>query len=147
MPDPRFTFSNFQLCKIVGKDGIIYPSVEHFYVAMKTTDFEARARVAGMSAGEAKRYGRTLALRPGWDEMKERAMLYGLRQKFAYPSEHAQALLAFDGELVELNTWHDQYWGRCTCSRHNGAGENRLGELLSFVRQELMSTAPVFSYP
>lgn len=147
MPDPRFAFSNFQPCQIVGRDAIVYPSVEHFYVAAKTTDLAARAHIATLSAGAAKRYGRTVELRPGWDEMKLRVMLFGLRQKFASGSPYAAQLLAHTDELVEWNTWHDVYWGRCTCGRHNGEKKNRLGVLLSFVRRELMSTAPIFSYP
>lgn len=141
MPDPRFAFSNFQPCRIEGKDGIVYPSVEHFYVAAKTTDLAARAHIATLSAGAAKRYGRTVELRPGWEEMKLRVMLYGLRQKFAPDSIYAQQLLAHSGELVEWNTWHDRYWGRCSCSHCGGADENLLGLLLQFVRQKRLNRA------
>lgn len=137
MSDPRFAFSNFQPCRIEGKDGIVYPSVEHFYVAAKTIDLVVRAQFATLSPGEAKRYGRSLELCPGWDEMKVRVVLFGLGQKFAPYSPYAAQILAHTDEMVEWNTWHDLHWGRCTCSRHNSAGENRLGRLLAFVRQEL----------
>jgi predicted NAD-dependent protein-ADP-ribosyltransferase YbiA (DUF1768 family) len=100
-----------------------------------------RAHIATLSAGAAKRYGRTVELRPGWVEMKLRVMLFGLRQKFASGSPYAAQLLAHTDELVEWKTWHDLHWGRCTCSRHNGAGENRLGRLLVFVRHEQLNRA------
>ena len=48
--------------------GVVYPSVESAYMACKTQDPEERKRVlACSSAAEAKRVGRTLTLRPGWD--------------------------------------------------------------------------------
>ena len=32
-------------------------------------------------------------------------------------------------ELVEGNTWHDNYWGNCTCEKcKNIAGQNKLGK-------------------
>ena len=42
-----------------------------------------------------------------------------------------------DAELIEGNTWHDNYWGVCSCSKCNGRGKNRLGKLLMKVREEL----------
>jgi hypothetical protein len=44
-----------------------------------------------------------------------------------------RALLAtVDADLVEGNTWNDEFWGVC-----NGSGENNLGRLLVKVREEL----------
>ena len=134
----RFAFSNFQPAPI-RHNGIIYPTVEHFYVAMKTTDVQERRRIAALPrAADAKRAGRRLKLRPDWDELKDKVMWYALRQKFAPGTSHAQRLLATgDEEIVEWNTWHDRYWGRCTCARCGGAGRNRLGEMLMKLREEL----------
>ena len=42
--------------------------------------------------------------------------------------------------LVEGNTWHDNYWGCCTCSRCAGRrGRNNLGRLLMKLRAEYMT--------
>jgi hypothetical protein len=40
-------------------------------------------------------------------------------------------------ELVELNHWHDCFWGKCTCPMHKGVGENHLGKILMDVRMRL----------
>jgi len=50
-------------------------------------------------------------------------------------------LLAWQGPIVEWNTWHDTRYGKCTCPRHNGEGENILGQLLTEIREELRREA------
>jgi predicted NAD-dependent protein-ADP-ribosyltransferase YbiA (DUF1768 family) len=45
-----------------------------------------------------------------------------------------------DAELVEGNSWHDNFWGVCSCSRcKNKEGQNYLGRLLEEVRASLAS--------
>jgi ribA/ribD-fused uncharacterized protein len=119
--------------------GVRYPTVEHFFQAMKSPDPAERARVAALPTPiEAKRAGRTLKLRADWGEIKEVAMLWALRQKFAPGTALAARLLATGEEtLVEGNLWHDNYWGSCRCGRCGDRGQNRLGELLMQVRREL----------
>ena len=42
------------------------------------------------------------------------------------------------GELVENNTWHDNFWGNCYCDKcANIEGKNMLGKLLMEKREEL----------
>src|SRR5882672_7467864 len=73
--------SNFWPAPVV-YDGIRYPSVEHAYVAAKTDQPELRVPLQRMLAGQAKRYGRTLPLREGWDDMRLTVMCDLLDQKF-----------------------------------------------------------------
>lgn len=115
-------------------DGIIFPSVEHAYVAAKTLDPEVRAEIRLVNtAGQVKRFGRKLVLRPDWDEVKLSVMEDLVRQKFQHP-ELAKLLLATgDEELVEGNTWGDTFWGECF-----GSGANHLGKILMKVRDELV---------
>ena len=40
-------------------------------------------------------------------------------------------------ELIEGNNWHDVFWGKCSCPRCNGGGQNHLGKILMKVREEL----------
>ena len=96
-------------------------------MACKTLDVEARLLVAACrTPGEAKRLGRSLALRSGWDGMRVEVMRALLRVKFRPGSVLAGRLLATGAaELVEVNTWGDRWWGVC-----GGVGENRLGRLL-----------------
>ena len=126
-------FSNFYPSPI-WDDGIEYPTVEHYFQAMKTLDPNQR-RAISMAAtpGAAKKMGRRVKLRDDWERVKENYMLFALRQKFNNNSEYKKALLATgDMYLEEGNTWHDTYWGVC-----DGVGKNRLGYLLMQVREEL----------
>lgn len=140
----RYHFlSNFYLCK-VEHQGILYPSVEHFYVAMKSNDEQLidgkyyttgdlREFVATIpTATEVKRFGRKLKLRKDWDTKKIEVMNYGVREKFKNELLKTQLLETGNEELIEGNYWKDFFWGVC-----DGKGENHLGKILMEVRKEL----------
>lgn len=139
----RFAFSNFQAARVRCDLGVEYPTVEHAFQAMKSLDRSERLVIAALETpGRAKRAGRKVQLRRDWDEVSESAMRYLLRQKFRAGSEHARRLLATgDAEIVEWNAWHDNRWGRCTCERCGGKGQNRLGRALMAIRAELREAA------
>jgi len=114
-------------------EGVRYPTVEHFYQAQKTLDAELRKQIADIpTPSHAKRHGRTVWLRPGWENIKNEIMLQGLRLKFVGTPLATLLLNTGDAELIEGNTWGDTYWGVC-----NGVGENMLGKLLMQVRDEI----------
>ncbi len=120
-------------------EGIHFPSSEHAFNAGKTLKIEDRIRIAAApTAAEAKRIGRSVTLRPGWDEVvRYQVMAAVLRAKFTCRADRVRLLLSTgDRELVEGNTWHDTHWGVCTCRTH-GFGENHLGRLLMDLRGEL----------
>ena len=123
-----------------------YPTVEHFFVAMKTTDQSIRDQIKEeISPGRVKRIGRKLELRPDWDEIKLKVMEYALRIKFKPGTGLAEMLVATgDRCLVEYNKWHDNYWGDCYCnvSKCQWPGGNHLGKLLMKIRSELVSEDP-----
>lgn len=131
--DDNSFLSNFYPCEIV-LDGVDYPSVEHAFQAAKTRDLNARMSIRALDKpGQAKRYGRTVKLREGWDDMKLEVMESLVRQKFTNDWYLAERLLKTgDAELVEGNWWGDTYWGVCM-----GKGENHLGKILMRVREEL----------
>lgn len=124
--------------------GIKYPSVEHYYVAMKIkndqqidgryiTYIDCREMIAKMTdPSKVKQFGKILKLRKDWDDVKLDVMLWGIREKFK--NEDLRQLLAETGdeELVEGNWWGDKFWGVS-----NGEGENHLGKILMKVREEL----------
>ena len=129
--------SNFSKSEII-LDGIIYPTVEHFFQAMKTKDPIRRAEIAAApTPGKAKRLGRHVQLRSDWEEVKVDVMRQGLRLKFQDPKLRTMLLATGDKELVEGNTWHDRTWGRCICEKCGGQGENLLGQLLMELREEI----------
>lgn len=134
--------SNFHEHPLVW-DGRQYPSGEAAYNAGKTLDPRLRAWIAAApSPGEAKRRGRQVALRPGWDnDHRHVVMRQVLAAKFTDPDLRARLLATGSALLVERNTWHDQTWGCCSCSRHQVTpGHNLLGQYLMAHRAELDPT-------
>lgn len=120
-------------------DGIIYPTNEHFFQAMKTLDIDERKKIAAAETpGLAKRMGRNVQLRSDWEKIKVDIMMLGLRLKFKDPELATKLIATGDEELVEGNWWCDQFWGSCNCSKHiRTPGRNVLGMLLMELRKEL----------
>ena len=118
--------------------GVVYPTVEHFFQAAKADnqeDFEMVMREP--NPGGAKHAGRNIKLRSDWEEIKDDVMLTALRCKFAIPELRKKLLDTGDEKLVEGNSWHDCFWGVCSCSKCGGKGKNHLGILLMKVRDEI----------
>lgn len=117
-------------------DGIVYPTNEHFYQAMKSLSRKERKRIAALhTAGQSKRAGRKLDMRKDWESVKIDVMREGLRLKFAEGSVLADMLVATDpATLVEGNHWGDKFWG---VDNKTGQGKNWLGKLLMERRNEL----------
>jgi ribA/ribD-fused uncharacterized protein len=113
-----------------------YPSVENAYQAAKTNNPDRRVAFQTCTAGQAKKMGRRVGLRPDWESIKLGVMLELLRQKFEHNPLRAMLLETKDATLIEGNTWGDQYWGVCA-----GVGENHLGKLLMQIRSELQTAA------
>ena len=130
---PYFFLSNFAEIP-VDFEGAVYPTVEHAFAAAKTLDPTERELIRlAARPGEAKRLGRQVALRPGWDDLRVEVMRGLLARKFAPGSELAARLLATgDAQLIERNTWGDRFWGVC-----RGHGRNQLGQLLMEWRDQL----------
>lgn len=132
--DGKYRFlSNFFSCP-VPYEGLIFPSSEHAFVAAKTEDPQTRLRiVACPSAGEVKKLGRSIPLRPDWDDIRLGQMEKIVRSKFMHNSIlRIQLVLTKDAELIEGNWWGDKFWGVC-----EGVGENHLGKILMKIRSEL----------
>lgn len=124
--------SNFYLCKIL-YDGYWYESVEHAFVAAKTLDFKEREHVRSFEKpNRAKKYGKTVSLRPDWKDVRVNIMKELVLQKFVLHKELGDKLLTIQGDIVELNKWHDYFWGVC-----GGQGENWLGKILMRTRDKL----------
>ena len=140
---PYRFLSNFLLHEMttdVGWGPMTYASVEHAFQAAKAVWREHHDLVRSQpTPGKAKRAGRDVLLREGWDSDREWVMLYLLREKFKGSTLWDSLLKTEDAPLVEGNTWHDNYWGNCMCPRcHRIIGQNNLGEALTVIRQELV---------
>lgn len=115
-------------------DGLLWPTVEHYFQAMKTTDASLREtiRFAG-SPSQAKKLGRHLPLRSDWEAIKIPVMRRALMHKFEANNEMGEYLLSTGNALlIEGNTWGDRFWGAV-----DNQGENWLGGLLMMRRAEL----------
>ena len=115
--------------------GYDFPTSEHAYQAAKCSEQEEFEKFLDpkLTAGQAKRLGRSVLTWNRWKDMKLRVMEDILRSKFEHGSEMARLLKETgDAILIEGNTWGDKFWGQC-----NGEGENYLGRILERIRSEL----------
>lgn len=120
-------------------EGIEFWSVENAYVAAKTTDVKYKHIVAKLTASEAKYLGKILPIREDWEEVKLAIMENLLRQKFGYKFFADRLRETGTQEIVECNTWHDNFWGICTCltCSYNYKQKNNLGKLIMKIRDDL----------
>lgn len=129
-------------------DNILYPTVEHFFQAMKTLVREERIAIANApTPGIAKKMGSPdgykgfkIVLRADWENIKIRVMAYALRKKFEDFNLKQKLIETYPRRLVEGNTWHDNTWGACTCQRcRHKPKQNLLGQLLEVLRIHLIN--------
>lgn len=128
--------SNFWPVRVVF-EGIEYPSVENAYQAAKTLDLNKRVAFQTATAGKAKRASNKLKLRPDWEEIKLSIMEGLLCQKFSDNVLLEELKSTESRLLVEGNTWHDNFWGNCSCGSKPDCikpGKNNLGQLLMKIR-------------
>ena len=115
-------------------EGITYMSSEAAYMARKTTIVGVRELISTMTGYKAKKFARTIELRPGWNDMRGDEMFRCVVAKFTQNPELALKLMATkDKYLEETNHWNDTFWGVC-----RGRGSNNLGIILMKVRQMLL---------
>ena len=130
-----FNFSLLQRVSIVHK-GITYPSLETFYHAMKTEDLELRLQISKLDGIEAKKFVKTIEIRPDWPEVKDKVLRWGLTEKYSkYP--YNKILLESTDEIIFWNFWHDTDLGKCYCNHCKGHGSNKLGIMLEELREEM----------
>jgi ribA/ribD-fused uncharacterized protein len=142
--------SNFYLSPIVIK-GVLWPDVEHYYQAQKSTNPAYQAAVmSAPTPGKAKRLGdsrvgdkriakkswfrkRPDLLRPDWNDIKLVIMKQTVTTKFSQNRELRKMLLATgQAELVE-DSGSDFFWGWGS----DQSGQNHLGKLIMELRAEL----------
>jgi len=120
-------------------DGQQWPSVEHYYQAMKFADtaYQEKIRLAA-SPAKARKLGRTRfkRIRRDWPEVKNAYMTRAVYTKCRTHPEVASALLNNPAKLVE-NSQYDYYWG---CGRDR-RGKNNYGQVVMNVRDKLQQEA------
>lgn len=131
--------SNFWPAEVMF-EGVKYLSVEHAYVAAKTFDLNLRQEIKDIpKANKVKLFGRKMKIREDWtDQLRLEIMEDLVRQKFSNNKDLKELLLLTDNEeIVEGNSWHDLWWGVCTCSKHNSIGKNYLGKIIMKIRKDI----------
>lgn len=123
-----------------------YQTGEHMFQAYKaTTGTQHREIARAIDPGEAKRLGKSGALRQDWEVVKYDVMRLVLATKFRMERAEGALLLATgDALLVEGTHWGDRVWGvdlrigrQSQVADHRAPGRNWLGVLLMARRAEL----------
>ncbi|CAJ1416302.1 unnamed protein product [Effrenium voratum] len=130
-------FANFFPCRIE-KDGVAYPSAEHFFQAHKTLEDAQRRRVAEASFERVYSLGRCLTLRPDWETVKLQVMLEAAQLKYQQNPSLAAALAQTKGEMTF--TPSAGFWG----VDETGRGENWNGRIHAAVRAQLVGDVQTY---
>lgn len=144
--DNRY-LSNFYQTEVPYK-GLVFPSSEYAFAAAKTDDPEDHLIISQLpTSREAKSYGRNVDLIGNWEVVKFAEMSKIVDAKFRNSDSIRYRLIdTSNAILIEGNTWHDQIWGSCFCSKHkNLPGDNALGVILMHTRMTLK--AEYYGYP
>jgi hypothetical protein len=131
-------FSNFYPVKIT-YNGITYQSSEAAWQAQKCIDDSDKLKFADTTPLQSKRLGKTVRLRPDWENVKYGLMVDICMIKFQNPQLKEILLSTGNETLIEDTTgWHDNIWGNCDCPRcTNIEGRNLLGKALMQVRKNV----------
>jgi ribA/ribD-fused uncharacterized protein len=122
-------------------DGYVWPTVEHYYQFQK---FRRHPRIAQLvrrapSPADAKFLSRKFAdfVDPEWASVREFVMYRAVDAKFSQSKALTDRLLATGNEEIVELAKDDAYWG----SGAKGQGSNRMGVLLTAVREKLRRQA------
>ena len=132
--------SNFHLCDIE-VDGIVYPSTEHAYMAMKSSDRNVRLQFSVdantvLTPKEARALGQKIKIVGNWNDIKVHIMYIVNKAKYTTHLPLKEQLLSTgDRYLEETNWWYDTFWGVDVRTKE---GQNNLGKVLMRIRSELL---------
>lgn len=115
---------------------------EHWFAAHKTLDVRLFLEIAeSATAGGAKRAGRRVTLRSGWDDgLAFAVMVGGIRHQTRHHDAIREKLLATGSRLIAEDSPTDFIWGIRSPGSMDG-GRNLLGKAWMTVREELQSHA------
>ncbi len=141
-PDGKYWFlsplAKFPIKMSVDGKDYVFPSVEHYYQAMKFFACDPRFNVIlGLSnPDDARLLTKTaeykINRRPNFDKNKFDIMENGLRAKFAQNPDAAK-LLKSTGNATLIKSCAACY----KCGFGEGSGTNRIGKILMEIRKEL----------
>ena len=117
-------------------DGEAWPSVAHYFEAMKFTDTDLRKAIRGADSPYAARQlakRNMRRIRDDWNRVRETYMTRGVYRKCRTSEDAAAALLGTGERHIMETSQYDYYWG---CGRDT-RGLNTYGKVLMQVRAKL----------
>lgn len=139
---PYFEFSNWYLAKFT-LDDKEWPTSEHYFMAMKTTDEAHREQIRKAKtpkiAKDLAGSDGIITLRSGWDGMKFDVMCRACLAKFSQNSREREILLS-TGDAPIHEDCNDLWWGG---GPNYPDGKDLLGKVLVKVRTTLREGAHV----
>lgn len=133
--------SNFYPFPIIYR-GLIWPTTEHAFQAAKFKNGVYTELIRKThSPGKVKKMGRAHPIQtPDWERVKLDVMREVVWKKFSHPDMSWRLLETGEMDLVEGNTWGDEYWG--VNIRKSWYGLNWLGRILMETRDRLWREMP-----
>jgi ribA/ribD-fused uncharacterized protein len=135
--------SNFWSADILF-EGITFPSTEHAYVYSKLTEEDKTNLSVGsglqqllaQSAGQMKRFGRSVQIRKNFDDIKVSVMteITAVKYSAANPELVENLLATGNAYIEETNSWGDTFWGVSI----EGVGLNNLGKII-MARRDILN--------
>lgn len=123
-------------------ENLTWPSVEHYFQAMKFTDPGVQEKIRAAAHPKlARKLGRSRfkRLRSDWAQVKEVVMTRGIYIKCRTHNDIAEQLMATAPNKLIENSQYDYFWG---CGRDR-RGNNAFGKVLMNVRTKLLDEAGV----
>lgn len=117
-------------------DDVHWPSVEHYFQAMKFEDAQYRGKIRKADhPKKARRLGRSRfkKIRRDWSQVRRVIMTRAVYTKCRSHPEVAQQLLASGDKILVESSQYDYFWG---CGRDR-RGTNTYGAVLMDVRNKL----------
>jgi len=139
--EPYGCFSNFSAHGFE-LDGSYWRTSEHYFQAAKFVGTEHADLIRqAKSPTVAARMGRSRKrpLRADWETVKDDVMRRAVLCKFETHADIRALLLGTGAEQIVENAPGDFYWG---CGA-DGSGQNKLGQILMEVREQLRQRQPV----
>lgn len=141
-------FSNMSEHRI-DVDGIQYPTVEHYFQAMKAKEFKDEEMeekiVKAKTAKAVKAMGKKIKnfVKEVWDAKRDEIMRIGVRAKFVQHPELRKQLLETGERMIGEADARNLYWGIGTAvtsekskNPEKWRGQNKMGKLLMDLRRE-----------
>lgn len=133
--DPNHPLASYSKHAFV-LDDFEWPSVEHYYQAMKFDDAEYREKIRqAPHPAEASKLGKSKAhkKRKGWHKVSVTYMTRGTYIKCRTHPEAAQMLLNSGQREIKDVSQYDYFWG----SGRDMRGDNTFGKMLMGIRNKL----------